>query len=405
MTRLRLLIVALDNWYGSARLPRNLKRAGFEIGLLAPPGILAAQSCDVDQRFPLAADGAPRALERPAWQAIEAFAPDFIVPGDEKSVRMLNLMATSRSAPDAPGIKRVLLRSLSSKPGLPSRADMMAIAADTGLACPDQAVARSLDEAMRFAERVGWPVYLKRDNTAGGNGVRLCGDRTTLATQFAQLTNTAMSLWSAEGMLRRGRQWLRSLGIGGDPGITIQAAVPGEPAFHTAVALDGRWLAGISADVEEFHPRPTGPSTRVCLHGDPTMDDLARRLIAALGYNGFCGLDFIRRPDGGLTFLEFNARPTPVAHLGDLAGGDLGAALHAALTGEPVAAPVPMPPKRVALFPQDWLRDPRSPDRAPYYLDIPTDDPALLAALGALLPKGWDEREERSRLTPLPSSG
>jgi biotin carboxylase len=267
---------------------------------------------------------------------------------------------------------------------------MMAIAAEAGLACPDHAAVRSLDEATRFAGKVGWPVYLKRDNTAGGTGVRRCADRAALATQFAQLTNTDMSVWSAEGSLRRGRQWLRSFGLAGDPGITIQAAVPGEPAFHTAVALDGIWLAGISADVEEFHPRPTGPSTRVRLHADPAMDDLARRLIAALGYNGFCGLDFIRRPDGGLIFLEFNARPTPVAHLGALAGADLAAALHAALAGEPVAAPLPMPPKRIALFPQDWLRDPHSPDRAPYHLDIPSDDPAVLAALSALLPKGWD---------------
>lgn len=403
MTRLRLLIVAPDNWYGLARLPRSLRRAGFEVGLLSPPGILVAQSCDVDQRFLLAADGSPRALERPVWQAIEAFAPDIIVPGDERSVRLLNLMATSGSMPASPDIKRALRRSLPSQPGLVSRADMMAIAADTGLPCPDHAVARSLGDAMRFAQRVGWPVYLKRDYTAGGSGVRLCSDRTMLAAQFANLTNTAISVWSAEGALRRGRQWLRSRGIGGDPGITIQAAVPGEPAFHTAVALDGKWLAGISADVEEFHPRPTGPSTRVRLHGDPAMDELAQRFIAALGYNGFCGLDFIRRPDGGLTFLEFNGRPTPVAHLGDLGGADLGAALHAALAGEPIAAPQPMPPKRVALFPQDWLRDPRSPDRAPYYLDIPTGDPGLLAALGALLPKGWDERE-RSTFTPPPSS-
>jgi hypothetical protein len=389
MPRLRLLIVALDNWYGSARLPRSLKGAGFEIGLFAPPGIFASQSQDVDKRLPLAVDGPPRVLEQPAWQAIAAFAPDFIVPGDEKSVRLLNLMATSRSAPAAPGIKSALLRSLPSKPGLLSRGDMMTIAADAGLACPDHAVVRSCDEALRFTERVGWPVYLKRDNTAGGNGVRRCADRATLASQFAQLTNTAMSLWSAEGTLRRGRQWLRSLGLAGDPGITIQAAVPGEPTFHTAVALDGKWLAGLSADVEEYYPRPTGPSTRVRLHGDPAMDDLARRLTAALGYNGFCGLDFIRRPDGGLTFLEFNARPTPVAHLGRLAGTDLGAALRAALAGEPVAAPIPTPPRRVALFPQDWLRDPRSAERAPYHLDIPTDDPALLAALGALLPEGW----------------
>ncbi|MGD9882514.1 MAG: hypothetical protein AB7F22_20890 [Reyranella sp.] len=405
MARLRLLIVALDNWYGSARLPCCLGRAGFEVGLLAPPGIFAAQSRGVDRLFPLAPEGTPHALERPGWLAIEAFAPDFIVPGDEKSVRLLAFMATSRSAPTSPGVRSMLLRSLPSRPSLLGRDAMTAIAADAGLTCPEHAAVRSLDEALRVAERMGWPVYLKRDNTAGGNGVRQCGDRAALAVQFAQLTRTDMSPWSAEGTLRRGRQWLRSLGIGGDPGITIQAAIPGAPAFHTAVALDGKWLAGISADVEEFHPRPTGPSTRVRLHGDPAMDDLARRLIAALGYNGFCGLDFIRRPDGGLTFLEFNARPTPVAHLGKLVGTDLGVALHAALSGEPVAAPLPALPQRVALFPQDWLRDPHSAGRAGCHLDIPTDDPALLEALGALLPKGWDDPGLRSRLTPLPSCG
>ena len=405
MTKLRLLIVALDNWYGSARLPRNLRRAGFEVGLLAPPSSFVAQSCDVDQRFPLEADGEPRTLERPAWQAIEAFAPDFIVPGDEKSVRVLNFMATSRSAPTSPGAKSALLRSLSSRPSLLGRAEMTMLAVDSGLVCPASAAVRSLDEALSKAEQLGWPVYLKRDNTAGGNGVRWCSDRMSLAANFAQLTNTDMSLWSAEGTLRRGRQWLRSIGLAGDPGITIQAAVPGEPAFHTAVALDGKWLAGLSADVEEFYPRPTGPSTRVRLHGDPEMEDLARRLIASLGYSGFCGLDFIRRRDGGLTFLEFNARPTPVAHLGGLSGGDLGADLHATLTGRPNAATQPMATERVALFPQDWLRDPHGADRACCYQDIPTDDPALLAALSTLLPKGWNDPGEGSRLTPPPSSG
>ena len=106
MAKPRLLIVSLDNWYGAARLPRSLASAGFEVGLLSPPGIFAAQSKHIDRRFSLAAEGAPRVFEQPAWQAIAEFAPDFIVPGDEKSVRLLTLMATSRSAPISTGASR-----------------------------------------------------------------------------------------------------------------------------------------------------------------------------------------------------------------------------------------------------------------------------------------------------------
>lgn len=394
----RLLLVALDNWYGSARLPRSLRDAGFEVGLLAPSDVYAARSRDVDRRFPLLAHDSVRVQQQPAWQAIDAFAPDFIVPGDEKSVRLLNVMA--RSSTGSPHGRSVLRRSLPTMSSIHSRADMMALAARLGFTCPDYAVIRSLEEAARFADRNGWPVYLKRDNTAGGNGVRESRDRAGLAADFAALTNTDRSLWSAGGSLRRGRHWLRTKGLGGDPGMSVQAAVPGRPAFHTAVALDGRWLAGISAEVEEFHPRPTGPSTRVRLQRDAVMDELARKLIAALGYNGFCGLDFIRRPDGSLTFLEFNARPTPVSHLGRLVGGDLGVALHAALQGEPVPPVLPMPAIKVALFPQDWLRDPYSRARADHYLDIPTDDFVLVTALGAGLPRDWN-----AALTPPLSSG
>jgi acetyl/propionyl-CoA carboxylase alpha subunit len=53
------------------------------------------------------------------------------------------------------------------------------------------------------------------------------------------------------------------------------------------------------------------PAPPVRLQRDPVMEKQAAALIARLGYNGSCGLDFIRRPDNSLVFLEFNARPTP----------------------------------------------------------------------------------------------
>jgi len=276
---------------------------------------------------------------------------------------------------------------------------MLTLAAQAGLACPDHARVRSLADARAFAERRGWPVFLKRDHTYSGQGVRLCADAADMADAYAALAGADRSIWSPRGAWRRGRRLARTVLLGPDPlaapngpaEISVEAGVPDQPAFHTAVALNGRWLAGVSAEVEAFHPMPTGPSTRVRLHHDAEMEIAARRMVGELGYSGFCGLDFIRRADGTLVFLEFNQRPTPVTHLGALIAADLCAALFAGLAGRPVPRPIPTRQARVALFPQDWLRDRYARDRGDLHADIPRNDKPLLAALNARLglPAAW----------------
>lgn len=314
-----------------------------------------------------------------------------VVPLDDASVRMLHAVKSALAAETSSDVRCVLDRSLPRVDVSSRRTSFLEIAERAGVACPAHAEVRSLREALRFAHRCGWPVYLKRDNTAGGSGVRLCTSPAELTAAFAALTNTAEPIWSMAGVLRRGRRTMHAMGLGAGPGISIQSVIPGEPAFHSAVALDGRWLAGLSAEVEECHPRPTGPSTRVLLHDDSAMDDIARRLIGALGYSGFCGFDFIRDRSGTLTLLEMNARPTPVSHLGGLVGLDLCVALNAALSGQPVPSATPKPPRRVALFPQDWVRDPIGTSREHCDRDIPLNDPALLEAMAANLPHGWND--------------
>jgi hypothetical protein len=383
------LLIATDNWYGSPRLPAVLKDAGFAVGLLSTPGTIASASSAVERLFPLSS-GRPTQIPM-AWEAIDAFAPDFMVPGDEQAVRLMRALAHSPLASSRPAALAVLRRSLPARLGqVLGRTQMLDVAASAGIECPAHTSVRSVRQALAFFEKHGGPVFLKRDGTAGGNGVRQCDDAASLRVAFAQLTNTDHSPWSPEGALRRCRQFFRGIGMGQDPGMSVEAAVPGQPAFHTAVALNGKWLGGISAEVDEFQ-RPTGSSTRVRLHVEEAMDEAARRLTAVVGYNGFCGLDFIRRPDGGLTFLEFNWRPTPVTHLGRLVGRDLAVALFSALTGEPSPALPAASSVKVALFPQDWLRDPFSHDRGAYHADIPVDDPSLLAAFRKILPAGWDK--------------
>lgn len=399
MTRPRLLLIALENWYGAARLPSALRDAGFEVGLLSEPDVLVARSRHVDRHFPVSVEGLRRGRLQPVRAAIEAFAPDFVVPADERAARFAQFLVTARVAPS---VRAAMRHSL----GVPamfghygSRARMLTLAAQAGLACPDHATMRSLADARAFADRRGWPVFLKRDHTYSGQGVRLCADAADMADAYAALAGANRSIWSPRGAWRRGRRLARTVLFGPDPlaaphgvaDMSVECGVSGQPAFHTAVALNGRWLAGVSAEVEAFHPMPTGPSTRVRLHHDAAMETAARRMVGELGYSGFCGLDFIRRADGTLVFLEFNQRPTPVTHLGALITADLGAALFAGLAGRPVARPIPTRQARVALFPQDWLRDPHAPDRADLHADIPRDDRPLLAALNARLglPAAW----------------
>jgi len=386
MTRPRLLLLALNNWVGPARLPGALRDAGFEVGLLSEPGNVAAQSRHVDRHFPVSVARIRHGRLRPVWRAIEAFAPDFIVPVDDGAVRLAQHLADAKASP-------ALRRSLGDAAWFAqrgSRARMQVFAAGAGLTCPANAVPHDLQDALAFGALHGWPIFLKRDHGSGGLGVRLCPDAAATQAAFTELNPAGHRPWSPRGLWRRGRTLARLALFGPDPlvwpedaGISVEAGVSGQPAFHTAVALNGRYLAGISAEVEAFHPHPTGPSTRVRLHHDSEMEMAARRLIGALGYSGFCGLDFIRRADGTLVFLEFNQRPTPVAHLGAMIDADLCAALFSALAGQECPNMASALQARVALFPQDWVRDPRASDREGLTADFPSDDPALLAALSA----------------------
>jgi glutathione synthase/RimK-type ligase-like ATP-grasp enzyme len=393
----RVLLVAFEDWYSTARLPAALSDAGFEVGVLSEPDNFAAQSRHVARRFPLDFAHVRRGRLDSVIAAIGAFAPDLLMPGDERASRVV------KSLQDAPALQQLVKRSVGEvgwARHAGERSRMLDLVAGLGFAVPAHASVRRAREVTSFAERHGWPVYLKRDHTYGGQGVRLCADAATATAAYGEFTRGHV-LWSPLGLWRRGRRLLQSFRPGRDPlalpigaqGTSVEATIAGQPAFYTGVAFEGRLLDGFAAEVEAFHPPPAGPSTRVRLHHDQEMDGLAGRLVAALGHSGFVGLDFIRRPSGGLVFLEFNGRPTTVSHLGGLVGADLGAALFAVVAGRALLPSSRSAEVRVALFPQDWIRDPHAGDRAAFHVDIPRADPPIIAALSRRLPPSVDRAE------------
>jgi hypothetical protein len=79
--------------------------------------------------------------------------------------------------------------------------------------------------------------------------------------------------------------------------------------------------------------------------------------------------------------IEINPRLTQVMHLTLGLGRDIPAALYSVLSGQPISpAPKVTEENTIALFPQEWIRDPASPFLQSAYHDVPWDKPELIRA-------------------------
>jgi hypothetical protein len=129
--------------------------------------------------------------------------------------------------------------------------------------------------------------------------------------------------------------------------------------------------------------RMTSPSSAVRLCRHAGMAEASARYAATAGLSGFHAWDFLLHGTSA-TMIEHNARPIAISTLGMLVGHDLCARLAGLLGGRPQPVPEGAPPEvDVALFPDEWLRDPLSPRLHTGYHDAPWDDGALLAAVAS----------------------
>jgi hypothetical protein len=98
-----------------------------------------------------------------------------------------------------------------------------------------------------------------------------------------------------------------------------------------------------------------------------------------LGSTGFIGFDFmIESSTGHAYLLECNPRPIPSCHLGARVGVDLCDALAAALRGDDAPRAAACREEVIALFPQEWQRDPAALAAFGGFVDAPQDDPMLM---------------------------
>ena len=132
------------------------------------------------------------------------------------------------------------------------------------------------------------------------------------------------------------------------------------------------------------------------------MSAAAVRVTAKLKLSGFHGLDFmIEAKTRNAYLIEINPRTTQVGHLALGEGCDLPAALYGTLTGNKVQSAGKVTENRtIALFPQEWSRDPESEFLLSAYHDVPWREPAMVTACAGTVRKP-DAPQRVPKIVPI----
>lgn len=353
--RMRILAVTVaPDWWTVARLPPQLDAAGFDVAAFCPRRSWLALTRFICERYVIQGDD----LEEQLADAIAAWEPHLVIPGDEFAVHLLRGM-------DRPGTPETLRRLVRRSCGDPrfhqvvtDKTRTLEEAARLGIAHPPQAPAEDLQD---FATRHGYPVVLKMSVGMAGLTMRACADGESAAAALAQLRSLALPAYV------------------GHRSIMVQEHIRGRPASIALVALDGVVLDSFAYATEETAGE-CGPSCVIRRLNHPAIAETARKLVAHFGFSGFGGFDFmIEAATGTPHLLEMNPRLTMAGHLGAAFGHDLAKALHAGLCGNACSPQVDPGHDVIALFPHEWWRDAASPHLRRHFSDVPWDDPALFS--------------------------
>jgi carbamoylphosphate synthase large subunit len=378
-----VLIIATCRWLTAARIAIALSQAGCAVDGVCP------------SRHPLKKTSAVRNLYtysglRPLASladAIRSVQPDLVLPTDDLAVRHLHDLHQKSRRQNSLGaaLCEVIERSLGAPEGFPvleSRSAFIELARREGIPAPMTEVISSEDDLQDCVYRQGFPVVLKADGTCSGEGVRIVrsleeGKRAFRALQAPPLWARAFKraiINQDTTLVRPVLSRLRST-------VNAQAFVAGRDATTLVACWKGEVLAALHFEVLQKQ-YPLGSATVLRRINHSGMKAAAEKMVCRLGVSGFCGFDFVLDDQARDAYLlEINPRATQVAHLTLGTGCDLPAALYAALALKTPKECVSVTENTtIALFPQEWIRNPRSPYMESAYHDVPWAEPDLIRA-------------------------
>ena len=378
-----VLIATTARWFPTARLAVAVANSGFTVDAVCPSHHPLSETDALRRIYGY------RGLDALAsfGDAISASRPDLIVPGDDLATQHLHLLYEEARRKGDSGIMVCALieRSLGAAEGfavIDSRTKFMELAQSEGVRVPRTDVIRDSSELKKWFSHTDFPAVLKSDGSSGGDGVRV----------VRTLENAERALRSLQAPPLLARAVKRTL-FDQDPRllapallrrhsvVNAQAFVAGREANSAVACWKGEVLASLHFEVIN-KVGSAGHATVVRLIDNAEMSAAAQKIVRRLNLSGVHGFDFMLESHTGNAYLiEINPRATQVGHLALGLGRDIPAALYSAVSGQAVhPAPRVTEDDTIALFPQEWIRDPASTFLQSAYHDVPWDKPKLIRA-------------------------
>ena len=380
-TKPLVLIVTAYRWTSSARIGMSFAEAGWTVEAVCPRGHIVETTRAIsrfhDCRF--------FAIANSIRRAISSAKPDLVVPCDDLVAGCLRHLCDFDSpSPASDELRALLTRSLGDPAcyGIfDSRIRVTDLAREEGVAVPETAVVRSIADLEAWVAHHELPGVLKVDGSSGGHGVRLVSTLYEARSTFAALSTPTGFLRAVKRAVVDGNESFLMPSLKRiQPSITLQSHIVGDEATCTCACWQGKVLACVTLRIIKTSGR-AGASTVVQVFDDPNILQAVERLSRRLRISGLYGFDFIIQKESRQPFLiEINPRATQTMHLRTDTGSPA-FALRFAVTGEG-ASPAPLYKNgdTIALFPQEWLRDPESDLLRTAHPDVPWNEPEFVRA-------------------------
>jgi biotin carboxylase len=379
-----IIISCIKERQGISRLPAAFKASGFQVAALCHADSYLAQTKYLDQRIPWTFWNRSSILAKifKIIQVLESLQPDLVIPADEETILLLHQALKLASFSKVYKLsQRVLENSLFNSQYLEKtvvKDAFINFAAKLGIRVPQNNVIHSREEALEIASKLTFPLVLKQAVGSSGRQVRIYDQMGDLATDLEKLFHLAF--------LRKGKReveaWLKNPLSKVDNFWSIQEYIQGDTAMFVFLAQKGKILGSLPLYKKQTFPDETSPSSVIQSFECPEMVAFAEKLVQKIEFNGFGSIDFIMDAKTERPYvIEFNPRPVPACHLGKQFNVDFCQLLADSLQGRSLAPSKLIAPHTVALFPNEYCRDPESPYLKTAFHDVPWEDQGLMAAL------------------------
>lgn len=397
-------------WFSAARLAIAFSETGCTVDVVCP------------ETHPVAKTKAARHLHRYSalsplisfLEAIVAAKPDLVIPTDDLSTRHLHDLYLSQKRCGGAEICALIERSLgdaASFATLSARTKIIQTARDEGIRVPDASVISDVNDLREWATKSGFPTVLKADGSSGGEGVRIVSTFEEAERAFHRLKSPP-SLAKTTKYALIDRDWTLLLPFlqRRHSAVNAQSFIQGRDATSLIACWKGTVLGGLHFEVLNKQ-HGTGPASVLRLIDNAEMSSASEKMARRLNLSGLHGLDFMLEAMTGNAYLiEMNPRATQVGHLSLGPGRDLPAGLCGAVAAQSVReAPSITDKDIIALFPQEWTRDPASGFLRTAYHDVPWSESELIRACvrkqrnwsALYAPQKWGQVFSASRLSRL----